>query len=360
MATILPLPDLDDPNTYLEIDRSRARERLFDLPGQCRQAWEIAAKWSPPLLPAPPRAIVIAGMGGSAIGGDLLKSLAERWAAIPVVIHRDYGLPAFVGGHTLVIASSYSGNTEETLSAAGEARRRGAVVVAVTTGGELAQRAEEWGSSVLRFDYPAQPREALGYSFVLLLGVLVRLGLLPDPTPQVEEAILVLEELAREVRPETPEERNPAKELARWLHGHLPFICGAGLLAPVARRWKGQFNENSKSWAIYEELPEMDHNVVAGTAHPQRLASNVRAIFLASEADHPRNRLRLSITRQILEESGTPCRTVSGRGCGPLAQILTAVLLGDATSYYLAMLYRADPTSIPAIQVLKRALAEAP
>ncbi|MGC8874844.1 MAG: bifunctional phosphoglucose/phosphomannose isomerase [Chloroflexia bacterium] len=360
MATILPLPDLDDPNIYLEIDRSRAGTRLFDLPGQCRRAWEIAMAWSPPILPAPPRIVVIAGMGGSAIAGDLLRALAERWASVPVWVHRDYGLPAFASGNALVIASSYSGDTEETLSAAEEAWRRGATLVAVTTGGELERRAQDWGIPVLRFDYPAQPREALGYSFLLLLGVLVRLQLFPDPTPQVEEAVSLLEELLLEVRPETPEERNPAKELARWLHGHLPFISGSGLLAPVARRWKGQLNENSKSWAIFEELPEMDHNVVAGTAHPPRLASNIRAVLLTSDADHPRNRLRTTITRQILEESGTPCRTVAGRGCSALAQILTTVLLGDATSYYLAMLYRADPTSIPAIRVLKEALAASP
>ncbi len=360
MATILPLPDLDDPNTYLEIDRSRAGARLFDLPNQCRRAWELVRSWSPPATPAPPRAVVIAGMGGSAIGGDLVRALAERWSSLPVTVHRDYGLPAFAGRHTLVIASSYSGNTEETLSAAEEARRRGATLIAVTTGGELARRARDWGIDVLQFDYLAQPREALGYSFLLLLGVLVRLDLLPDPTPQVEEAVSLLNELLLEVRPEIPEERNPAKELARWLYGHLPFICGSGLLAPVARRWKGQFNENSKSWAMCDELPEMDHNVVAGTAYPPRLASNVRAILLASDADHPRNRLRMDITRRIFEEGGTPCRVVTSRGCGDLAQMLTSVLLGDATSYYLAMLYRADPTSIPAIQVLKEALAAAP
>ncbi len=352
------LPDLDRPEVYAEHDPSGACSRLFDLADQCREAWRIVRKWEPPLLSFPPRAVVVAGMGGSAIGGDLLAALARDLATIPIFVHRNYGLPAWAGPQTLILASSYSGNTEETLSSAAEAFRRGAPMVAVTTGGELARRASEWGVSLLSFHYPAQPREALGYSFLLLLGVLVRLDLLPDMSPEVEESIAVLEVLRAEVDPAVPLERNLAKELATWLYGHLPTVYGSDLLAPVARRWKGQFNENSKSWAFFEELPEMDHNAITGTANPSSFAGQVRALFLTSEHDHPRNRLRQEATRLLFEEAGVPCRAVAGRGKSPLAQMLSTVLLGDAVSYYLAMLYRADPTAIPAIHALKRALAQ--
>lgn len=353
-----PLPDLDRPAIYGEHDPSNACARLFDLAGQCREAWRIVREWVPPSLPLPPRAVLVAGMGGSAIGGDLLAALARNLASVPVFVHRNYGLPAWAGPHTLVLASSYSGNTEETLSSAVEAFRRGAPLVAVTTGGELARRASEWGASLLTFDYPAQPREALGYSFLLLLGILVRLDLLPDMSPEVEEGIAVLQALRAEIEPAVPLEKNPAKELASWLHDCLPTVYGGDLLAPVARRWKGQLNENSKSWAFFEELPEMDHNAIAGIANPPSFAGRVRALFLTSEHDYPRNRLRQEVTRHVFEEAGVPCRTVAGRGKSPLAQVLSTVLLGDAISYYLAMLYRVDPTAIPAIHALKRALAE--
>jgi len=349
---------LDQEEVYRRFDPSEARRRVFDLAGQCREAWRIVREWEPPPLSLPLRGVIVAGMGGSAIGGDLLAALARDLATVPVVVHRNYGLPAWAGPHTLVLASSYSGNTEETLSSAAEAFRRGAPLVAVTTGGELARRSSSWGASLLTFDYPAQPREALGYSFLLLLGILVRLDLLPDMTPEVEESIAVLEALRAEVETAVPQENNPAKELASWLHGCLPTVYGSDLLAPAARRWKGQFNENSKSWAFFEELPEMDHNAVVGTGHPPSLAGRIRALFLTSEHDHPRNRLRQEVTRRLFEEAGVSCRTVSGRGKSPLAQMLSIVLLGDAASYYLAMLNQVDPTAVVAIQALKRALAE--
>lgn len=354
-----PLPDLDAPALYARNDPSGAYSRLLDLAGQCRTAWEIVMAWKAPTLPAPPRAVIVAGMGGSAIGGDLLRALAAEECTIPIVVHRDYGLPAYAGPHTLVLASSYSGNTEETLSAAEEAFRRGCPLIAVTTGGELARRAQTWGIPLLAFDYPAQPRECLGYSLLLLLGALVRLDLLPDPTPEVESSIATLKQVRAEIAREVPLARNPAKELARWLYGGFAYVFGAGRLAPVARRWKGQFNENSKAWSCFEELPELDHNVIAGTSNPPGFAQQVRVLFLTSDYDHPRNRLRQEITRAIFEQAGAPCRAIAAHGDSPLAQMLSSVLLGDITSYYLAMLYEADPTVIPAIHALKAALARA-
>jgi glucose/mannose-6-phosphate isomerase len=176
-------------------------------------------------------------------------------------------------------------------------------------------------------------------------------------TPEVEGAIAALEGLRAKITPGAPLAQNPCKELAHWLHGYLPLVCGAGLLGPVARRWKGQINEVSNAWAFFDELPEMDHNTVAGTTHPAGLAARVRAVFLTSDQDHPRNRHRQEITLGLFEDAGTACRTVAASGDSPLAQVLSAVLLGDATSCYLAMLYGADPTLIPPILALKEAMA---
>jgi glucose/mannose-6-phosphate isomerase len=350
-------PNLDDLSLYTQTDPSGSYERLMDTAGQVRAAWQLALDWTPPALPVPPRAVVVAGMGGSAIGGDLVRALAADQATVPIIVHRDYGLPAYAGAHTLVLASSYSGNTEETLSAAEEAQRRGAPLIAVTTGGELARRAKAWGTAMLAFYYPAQPREVLGYSMALLLGTLVRLGLLPDPTPEIGAAATTLEGLRREIERDVPTAHNPAKEMAHWLCGYVPAVYGSGLLAPVAKRWRGQFQENAKSWAEAGELPEIDHNVVCGTEQPAGFTRNVRGVFLASALDHPRNRLRLEATRQLFEEAGIACRTAAGQGDSPLAQMLTAVLLGDAVSYYLAMLYGMDPGTIPAIVKLKEVLS---
>ncbi len=170
MAKEQALPNLDDPDICQQIDSCGAYERVFDLSGQCQAAWQLVKKWQPPVLSRTPQQIVISGMGGSAIGGDMVRALTLAESPIPIIIHRDYGLPAFCGPQTLVVASSYSGSTEETLSAAEEAHRRGAPLLAVTTGGTLARRAQEWKAGLLIFDYPAQPREALGYGVVLLYG----------------------------------------------------------------------------------------------------------------------------------------------------------------------------------------------
>ncbi|MBN1484260.1 MAG: bifunctional phosphoglucose/phosphomannose isomerase [Chloroflexia bacterium] len=353
-----PLPNLDDPQTYLATDPQGAGQRLFDLADQCRRAWELALDWEAPPLPLPPSAIVIAGMGGSAIGGDLLGAWAQSLATVPILVHRDYDLPAYVGPHTLVLASSYSGHTEETLSAARAAVAKGAPWIALTTDGELRRYAREKGLACREFQYKAQPREALGYSLLLLMGTLVRLELLPDPTPQVRSAISTLESLQAEYAPEVPLAQNPAKELACWLYGHLPLVCGSGMLAPVARRWKGQFNENTKSWAVFEVLPEMDHNAVAGTVCPPGFGAAVRAILLSSAYDHERNLCRQRITAKVLARSGVISRALQALGPSPLAQLLSLVLLGDACSYYLAILYGSDPTPIPAIAELKAALAQ--
>ncbi len=359
MAKEQTVPNLDDPIICQQTDSCGAYERIFDLGGQCQAAWQLVQKWQPPVLPSPPQQIIIAGMGGSAIGGDILRALTLAESRIPISIHRDYDLPAWAGPQTLVIASSYSGNTEETLSAAEEAHRRGAPLLAVTTGGTLAKKAQEWKAGLLTFNYPAQPREALGYGVVLLLGALARIKLLPDPDEQIRETVAELAALSQELALTVPADRNLAKEIATWVYGCLPLVYGAGLLAPVARRWKGQFNENSKSWAGFEELPEMDHNAVTGTEHPASFAGEVRGIFLTADLDHPRNRLRQEITRGLLEKAGASCRTIGGRGRSGLAQMLTCAFIGDAASYYLAMLYRADPTAIPNIKALKEALAKA-
>ncbi len=351
--------ELDNLSLLATIDPDDMRQRIAGLPQQCRDAWARIVELPLPDDERPIENVVVLGIGGSAIGGDLMRTLVAPRCPVPVLVNRDYTLPAFVGPHTLVIVSSYSGNTEETLTAMTLARQAGARLVALATGGQLAARAREWGVPLFSYDYRAQPRAALGYSLLPLLGLLARLGLIADQAADVQEAVAVMEGWQAELRETVPFERNAAKQLAARLHGRLPVIYGGGYLSEVARRWKGQFNENAKNWAVFEQMPELNHNAVAGYDWPAALRSQIVVVMLRSALDTPRNQLRFEVTAEILTQKGVACEMVHARGERPLAQVLSAVHFGDYVSYYLAVLNRADPTPIEAIVYLKKRLAGA-
>jgi len=350
--------DLDNWSLFHEIDPDNMLGHIAGMPQQCRDAWRNVQSFELPPEYRQVNKIVILGMGGSAIGGDLLRALAEPECALPIAINRDYTVPAFVNAKTLVIASSYSGNTEETLAAFEEARKRGAALLAITTGGKLAQRARELGVPLLTFSYKSQPRAALGYSIVSLIGVVQKLGFIGDKATDLEEAIEVMEVLQEEIRETVPSDRNPAKQLAKRLYGHLPVVYGAGYLAEVAHRWKTQLNENAKAWSFYEQLPELNHNAVLGYQFPSDLAEKVVVVMLTSSLDHPRNKVRFQVTQEILVRQGVACETVEARGESPLAQMLSAIHFGDYVSFYLAMLYEVDPSPVKVIAYLKERLAQ--
>ncbi|MCG2770278.1 MAG: bifunctional phosphoglucose/phosphomannose isomerase, partial [Anaerolineae bacterium] len=260
--------------------------------------------------------------------------------------------------HTLAIASSYSGNTEETLSSLEQVQESGAVLVAISTGGELARRAKASNTPTVPIKYDSQPRAALGHSLVLLLGVLQKANLIADKSGDVEEAVGVMRKLQAEISAEVPTAENPAKQLAIELRGKLPIVYGAGYLSEVARRWKGQFNENAKNWSFFEILPELNHNAVLGYQFPAELAQHLVVITLRSHLDHPRNRKRADVTQEMLKQRGVRCRTIESRGDSPLAVMLSSIHFGDYVSYYLALLNGADPTTVDAISYLKKRLAE--
>jgi len=352
------MTDLDNWALFHETDPDDMLGRIAELPQQCRDAWANVQD-----LELPPEYrrisnVVILGMGGSAIGGDLLRALAEPECALPIMINRDYTVPAFVNAETLVIASSYSGNTEETLAAFEEANKKGAALLAITTDGRLARWARESGVPLLTFDYKSQPRAALGYSLVSLIGIVQKLGFIDDKTADLEEAIAVMKALQKEIRETVPTAENPAKQLAKRLYGHLPVIYGAGFLAEVAHRWKTQFNENSKGWSFFEALPELNHNAVVGYQFPEELAEKVVVVMLTSSLDHPRHKVRFQVTQEILAKQGVSYETVEAQGESPLAQMLSAIFFGDYVSYYLAMLYEVDPTPVKVIDYLKERLAQ--
>jgi glucose/mannose-6-phosphate isomerase len=350
--------DLDNVAAIRAADPDDMLARIRDLGDQCRTAWQNAAGLR---LPDDYRrnttAMLVLGMGGSAIGGDLMRSLASQHSPHPILVNRGYEVPAWVGPRTLVVASSHSGNTEETLAAAEAAHTRGARLVAITTGGELARRARAWGIPLLTYQYAAQPRAVIGHSLVNMVALAEQLGWLPPMGPAVAEAAAVVEAIRSELDVDVPAERNPAKQLAGALAGRLPVIYGAGLLEEVARRWKGQLNENSKAWAFFEALPEANHNGIVGYEHPAALSRLVTVIFLQAAADHPRVQIRQRVTKAVLDQRGVRHATIEARGASPLAQVLSVLTTGDWVSYYLALLNGADPTPVAAIDYLKAELA---
>jgi glucose/mannose-6-phosphate isomerase len=352
------MTDLDDLSLLRELDPEGMLGHVAALPRQCRDAWAMARGLKLSERHGGAAKVVIAGMGGSAIGGDLAAAVAADRSSKPIWVHRDYDLPAYVDSQTLVIASSYSGNTEETLAAFQAAHERGCPLVAIATGGKLAQLAGQWKVPLVSFDYQSQPRAALGYMFVALLGVLQALGTVEDLDADLEEGLAILEGQGSELAPDVPQGQNQAKQLAATLFERIPIIVGAGPLAPVARRWKTQFNENGKSWAYFEVLPEMNHNALSGIHFPVEATDRLRILFLRCSGLHGRNQLRLDLTRQILKSQDVVCHQVSIPGASSLAQILAAVQLGDYVSCYLALLYGTDPTAIQDIIGLKRHMSD--
>ncbi len=353
--------NLDDVERFRQIDASDMLGYIDALPDQLAQAWEHAHRLDLPPEFARVRQVVLCGMGGSAISGDLLAALVRDTCRVPVIVNREYDLPAYVvGAEALIITLSHSGGTEETIAAARQGIERGGRLLAITTGGALAPLVEEAGGTVWRYDYRSQPRAALGWLYGLLLGAFSRLGLAEGLPGEVQETVALLERGREVLGAHKPAALNPAKRTAGQMVGRIPIFWGAGLLAPVARRWKTQFNENSKSAAYYEELPELDHNSVVGLDFPEQLMSKIAIIELVSERyDHPRVALRQRASYDLLLQAGIMADRVEARGESRLAQQMSLIQFGDYMSYYVAMAYGVDPTPVENIRWLKEQLAQA-
>jgi glucose/mannose-6-phosphate isomerase len=360
--------DLNAVHEFTKIDTEGMLTHALSLPQTCADAWKLGQQVCPQLKLFRRRGqdsmglnrlryIVVVGMGGSAIGGDLLAAVTADECACPIFVHRGYDLPAFVNNpDTLVIGCSHSGNTEETLSAVKQAQERGASVLVLTTGGELARLASGWGAPILRYNYDAQPRAALGYSFTLLLNLMCHIGCITDKAADVAEAVDVAQDWQAEIAPEVPVAQNPAKRLALQLMEHEPVIYGAGLTEPVARRWKTQFNENAKRWASFEGMPELNHNSVVGYEMSQRTRMSNKVVMLCSHYDSSRIRARWRITHKLLLQAAVGSHQITARGQSRLAQMLSLIHFGDLVSIYLAIASEVDPTRITSIVSLKEQL----
>lgn len=329
------------------------------LPEDLSKGWYFGHEWPLPEVPELYN-IVICGMGGSAISGDMISAHTLSRTPIPIVSHRNYGLPAWAAGpNTLVICSSHSGNTEETLSAFETARAQDCTIMVLTTGGKLKQLADEAGLCCWWFDHVGQPRTAVAYTFGLLLALVERLGLLSGLH---EEVMTTLDSLAAQrtnLTLTSPLAQNPARRLAGQLMERNIVIFASGELEVIARRWKTQINELAEAWASYEGLPEMNHNTLAGLTHPVSLFDRTSAIFLRAPMDHPRNALRVDASMQYFLQAGIAVDAVTAPDGFRLAQMWHLLQFGDYVSYYLALNYGVDPTPVDALVTLKKRLAEA-
>ena len=335
------------------IDSTSQFSEALDLGSHLRDAlWRVDSAGI--VASKAPGGFVIAGMGGSGVGALLaLGALSER-LRIPMAVAQGYSLPGWVGDDALVLVSSYSGGTEEALSCYDDAKARGARRVVTTTGGALADRARADGVPVVPLPGGFQPRAAVGYATVVALEVAALAGAAPSLRAEVEAAASLVERLAAEWGPAGAED-NAAKSLARRLYDSVPVTVGAQLTAPVAYRWKCQFNENAKQPAFSSQLPEADHNEICGwEAGDGQLA----AVLLSEPGLHERNRVRMELTGRLIADSGVRVESVEAEGESPLERMFSLILLGDLVSLYCAVLRGVDPVEIAMIDRLKSELEE--
>jgi len=340
---------LDDRGAIARVDAHGTGDVLARFPAQCREASRLGPSGGPPLVR--PRAVIVAGMGGSASSGDLLAACAGDRLDVPVIVHRGYGLPALAGDRDLVVASSYSGETAEVLSAAEAALARGARLVAITSGGRLAALARERGAARVAVPGGLMPRMALGYLFFPLLAVLQAADLHVAKSVEVDEALAVLDALADALGPAAPTADNEAKRLAAAIGDRLPVVYGGPTTGLVAYRWKTDLEENAKTFAAAGALPEVNHNEMEAWAGP--VARGRHLVLLRDRDELPDIARRFALLRELIGGAAGGLTEIWAHGGGLLARLLSLVYIGQWTSYYLAVLRGVDPWVVPTLDALK-------
>jgi glucose/mannose-6-phosphate isomerase len=351
--------NLDSREAVLKLDPKGMYALTVGFPDQVAKAVEIAEAASLPNWSARPDMVILAGMGGSAAGGDYVKSLFEDAGTVPMLVVRDYVLPHYVGAGALVIAASYSGNTEETVSAYHQAKSRGANIIVVTSGGKLARMAKDDGFPLITIPSGQPPRTALGFLLIPVLVACIKLGLLP--AIDFNQLIAELRKMVDACAVEVEFEHNLAKQIATESFGRPVQFYGLGQWqGAVAYRWKGQFCENAKCLAFSHTYPELCHNEILGWGNADRQSPNGWALFtLIDGSESAKMEARGRISAELIQSKAVN-RYVKAAGSSLIERMLTLTLIGDFASIYLAALYEEDPESIDAINILKKALDAIP
>ncbi|PKK86388.1 MAG: bifunctional phosphoglucose/phosphomannose isomerase [Thermoplasmata archaeon HGW-Thermoplasmata-1] len=349
---------LDDLKKISGIDRSGMLATVTGFPEQIFESWEYRKGLSLPFGKKDIDNIIIAGLGGSAISGDIIQSLLLDEADVPIWVCREYGIPAWASERTLFIALSYSGNTEETLSAFVEAARRKCRIVGVSSGGKLRDFCKIAGATHVAIRPNLQPRAATAYLLFPTLGILDAAGIW-SAEDAVIKAVDETSSIRGLIRMETPEAENPAKQIARRIYGRIPQIYGHGIYAPIARRWRGQFNENSKVVARDDVLPECNHNDIVGwSANPEKTRDFAVILLRDRDNEAPAMSVRLDYLFEMMTSVAGDVIEVDSAGEGKLARMMHLMYLGDFASNYLAVLRGVDPSPVDIIIGLKKKVGE--
>jgi len=339
-------------------DHSSFYQIISDFPGQIEKAPGLIKNLNLKSVKKNFDHLIFLGMGGSAIAGDFLKCYLHQEFPFPFLVNRNYSLPDFIGPKSLVIACSYSGDTEETITATKTAMEAEATIIGISSGGKLEKVMTEEQKPYLKIPGGYPPRQALGYMFFPLLNLFQHLGLIKPRQHDLAEVIKILKELGERNHPEKTHRHNFCNHMAQKLYKKIPVIYTASeFLYPVVVRWRNQFNENSKMLAFSNVIPELTHNEIMGWEAAPEFLKNFSVIFLRDESETTRNRKRLEITKKIFQKNNIAIFEVFGEGKSVLSQIFSLVYIGDWVSYYLALFYDKDPYKIESIQFLKESLS---
>ncbi len=350
-------PDLDDVRALAKFDSGRMLDLLERLPDQLAQAWRAGLDWPIPTSLRRPSRIVIAGMGGSAIGAEVVTKVASALTTVPLEVVRGYVAPTF-DADTLLVGCSFSGDTAETLAAVADAEPHGMRLV-VSAGGALTEMARARSWPLFRVPFNGPPRAAFGWMTMPLFAILCRLGAVPMEEGTVEQTIAELGRHATMLHPRATGEMNEAKRLARGIAGSPAVIIGAGPLEVAARRWAAQLNENAKQWAVAAALPEANHNLLVALAGGvTRADQQPIAILIDAPALDARVTRQVELTTQMLDESGVRQLRVQLRADTTLSAVLEACQLGDWVSLYTAALNGVDPFPVDPLKRVKASLAK--
>ncbi|MCG3259078.1 MAG: bifunctional phosphoglucose/phosphomannose isomerase [Candidatus Heimdallarchaeota archaeon] len=357
--------DLDEQNRIIEIDKSNQLQILEKWSSLFKEARENSLKtvipekicWKDKSIKyGEPSNIVVCGMGGSAIAGDYLSCLLKNELKIPILVNRDYYLPAFSNSSTLIICVSYSGNTEETLSCFKDALTKGTMIITISSGGLLEKLSKKSNVPHIKIREGIPPRTGLPLIYTSLLTILEKFKLIEDMSNDFEETEKILAELSIEYSPEKKTERNFAKKIAYGLYNKLPLFVGHTIYSPVSYRAKSELNENSKVMAINEEVPEQNHNGIVAWDNPNIVLNNVAVILIRDKKEPNPIKVRMEQLKKIIEQKTEKVLELYPKGESKLAKQISLTYLIDITSIYLAVLYEVDPSITPSIDNLKGVL----
>ena len=328
-------------------DKKNMKKILEGFPEQIKEAYDIPVSIR---LKGKPSMIIICGMGGSSISGQILESYMKiEKLAIPLINVSSYDIPAYADANSLFLINSYSGNTEETISCLRQAMKISGNIIIIASGGKLIEMAESARLPFIMIPKGLQPRNAIAYLFFPLMKILEENNLIDSQATNVKNLINALKKNSRTYD-------DTAKELAEKISERIPIVFSSDILYPVAYRWKSEFNENSKTLSFCNRLPELDHNEILGFLNTKALKAGLHIIILKDEYDHKRIIKRMLITKKLIKEVNAEVTftEINIKGPDALTRIFTTIHLGDLISYYLAMIYATDPTPVEIIERLKK------